>query len=85
MKIMIVNKENQVLFEQKGEIIDLYYEKEYKEGDKIIIHKKDTDFLAIQLDELIMESIIYTPSSSVEFKIPFDRIITQVLCPYIRN
>ena len=67
----IIDKECRELYSCKDEKIDITYEQEYSIGDKIIIHKKDTDFLLVQLDENIKESIIYAPSSTFEFEIPF--------------
>jgi len=71
MELLIVNKENQILSKQIGDRIDFIYEAEYSEGDKIVIHKKDMEYLAMKLDENIAESIIFAPSSTVEFEIPF--------------
>ncbi len=74
IEISIINKSGEVMFSYKGESIDVTYEKEYSLGDKIVIRKKDTDFLSVQLDENIAESIIYSPSSTVEFEIPDENL-----------
>ena len=72
MELKILNKENEVLFYEKGEQIDAIYEGEYQKGDKIVIHKKDSEFLTVKLDETLKESIVFMPSSTFEFEIPFD-------------
>ena len=71
IELLVINKEKEILMQEKAQKIDCIYSGEYREGDKIVIRKKDTDFLAVQLDELLAESIIYVPSSTVEFEIPF--------------
>ena len=35
-----------------------------------LLSKKDIDFILVQLDENMAESIIYAPSSIIEFEIP---------------
>ena len=70
IEVFIVNKNGEKLFSYKGEKVDVTYNQEYSLGDKIVIHKKDIEFLKIQLDENIAESIIYVPSSSFQFDIP---------------
>ena len=71
IEFKIINQHNKFLFGEKGMSIDCIYNGEYQEGDKIVIHKSDTEFLAVQFDEALQESIIYIPSSSFEFEIPF--------------
>jgi len=71
LRLEIVNKEKDVLFLAEGESIDAVYEGEYAEGDAIIIYKDDTDFLALKLDETMEESIVFCPSGSFSFEIPF--------------
>lgn len=71
IEISILDKNNRELFAYKKESIDVIYEGKYNEGDKVVIKKKATDFLAIQLDECTKESIIFTESNTFEFEIPF--------------
>lgn len=71
LEVSIINQEGTVLHTCKDQRIDLTYKEQYMPGDKIVIRKKDTDFLSVQLDEYIAESIIYTPSDQVLFEIPF--------------
>ena len=58
IEVLISNKEEQILYQLKSDSIDFVYKSEYIDGDKIIINKKDTDYLAVQLDDYIAESII---------------------------
>ncbi len=74
IKLKILNKENELCFLKKGENIDFIYKNEYQNGDKIVINTKDADYLKIQLDEEIKESIVYVPSSVFEFEIPFGEL-----------
>lgn len=73
MEVKIIDKNNYELFSVSGKSIDCIYEGEYHEGDKIVIHKKDMDFVKIQISDLLREAIIYSPSSKVVYEIPFGR------------
>ena len=75
IELKILDQYNNFLFGQKGMSVDCIYNAEYKIGDKIVINKPDTDFLVLQLDETLAESIIYVPSSSFEFEIPFGNLL----------
>ena len=61
-------------FSCKGDKIDAVFNGEYREGDKIIIHKTDTEYLALKLDETMAESIVYAPGSKLEYEIPFGEL-----------
>ena len=74
IKLLIVDKDGKELFYQKGESIDITYENEYNEGDKIIIRKSDTDHIALKLDDYICESIVFCESNALEFEIPFGNL-----------
>lgn len=74
LKIEILNKDKNVIFEASGQSIDCVYNGQYNEGDRIVIHKKDMEFVSVQLGETLAESIIYAPSSSVEFEIPMGNL-----------
>lgn len=63
-----------MLLSQKGENVDITYEKEYQEGDKIVIRKKDTEYIALKLDDCLAESIVFSESSTLEFEIPFGNL-----------
>ena len=49
LDIKITDKNKKVLFSASGKNLDCVYEGEYQERDKIIIHKKDMEFVKIQL------------------------------------
>ena len=76
IELRILNNNGDIMLCQKGESIDLHYNQKYYKGDKIIICKKDMDFLAVQLDDTLVESIIYVPSNSFEYEIPIDKLRT---------
>lgn len=70
IQIKIIDKDGKELFCEKGAAVDTVYNGEYHEGDKIVITKTDTEYLSLQLDVSLAESIIYVPTSTFEFKIP---------------
>ncbi len=74
IELSIIDKDGKQLLSQKGESVDITYEKEYNEGDKIVIRKKDTDFVSLKLDNYLDESIVFSESSSLEFEIPFGNL-----------
>ncbi len=74
IEVSIVNKDGRTLYKCKDKYVDFIYNGEYSEGDKIVILKKDTEHLAIQLDETLAESIIYSTSNRIVFEIPFGRL-----------
>lgn len=78
MELRIVDKNKQELFAASGKAIDCIYEGELHEGDKIIIHKKDMDFVKLQITKNMKEAIVYSPSSTLEYEIPGGRC----LCAY---
>ncbi len=71
IELNIFDKDSNLLFSQKGNSIDCTYNAAYNEGDKLVIRKTDTEFLALKLDDYLLESIIFVPLSTVEFEIPF--------------
>ncbi len=73
IKLQIINKDNQVLFESAGEKIDTVYNGVYNDGDKIVVLAPDTEYLALKLDEYLKESIIFMPTSSLEFPVPYGK------------
>ena len=74
IELSIFDKDSNLLFSQKGDRIDCTYNAVYNEGDKLVIKKTDTEFLALKLDEYLLESIIFVPLSTVEFEIPFGNL-----------
>lgn len=74
IEVSIVNKNGQELYKCKDNSIDFIYQAQYDEGDKIIVNKKDTDHIAMQLDEYIAESIIYSGTNQIVFEVPFGEL-----------
>ena len=74
IQIKIINKEGKELFSAKDVAIDVVYNGSYCEGDKIVISKTDTEYLALQLDETLAESIVFAPISTFEFPVPYGEL-----------
>jgi len=74
LRLSIIDKDKSVLAETKGEKIDFTYNGEYGEGDKIVV-KADCEYIAVQFDETLAESIVYIPSMSMEYEIPFGKLL----------
>ena len=75
IQVKIINAAGEELFCEKGTAIDTVYNNEYHEGDKIVISKTDTDYLALQLDSTLEESIIFAPISTFEFSVPYGELL----------
>ncbi len=71
LEVKIVSSSGEVKFSVKDNRIDAIYNGEYCQGDKIVISKKDAEYLAVKLDETLEESIVFSPLSSIEYPIPF--------------
>ncbi len=70
LEIKIIDKSGKEKFSYKAAEINTVYSGEYCEGDKIVIRKADTEYLKIQLDKTLAESIIFSPLSTIEFPVP---------------
>ena len=75
IQVKIVNANGEQLFYEKGTAIDTVYNGEYREGDKIIISKPDTEYIALQLDGTLQESIVFSPLSTFEFSVPYGELL----------
>lgn len=73
MNIKIVDKNLTELFSRTGKKIACHYHGEYAKGDKLIIQAPDCEFVKIQLDETLKESIVYVPGGILEYEIPVGR------------
>ncbi len=71
IELSIVDKRGDVLFEEKGSSICAEYNKQFSEGDKIVVKAQMCEFILVKLDETLKESIVYLPNGSFEFEIPF--------------
>ena len=74
IKLKVVDAVGNTLSSAEGDKISFTYKGEYAPGDKIVITKKDTDFLCVKLDKTLNESIIFSESSTIEFPIPFGEL-----------
>ena len=70
IELKIINAEKKVVYLYKGNSINVEYNGEYCEGDKILINSMG-EYIAIKLDDTLAESIVYVPSKKFEFQIPF--------------
>ncbi|MBO4432667.1 MAG: hypothetical protein J5852_03950, partial [Clostridia bacterium] len=74
IKLEIISNNGEVLFAEKGDMIDTVYTGEYNPGDKIVISKQGTDFLNIKLDNTLKDSLVFSESGKFEFPIPFGEL-----------
>ena len=74
IQIKIIDGKGAEKFSAKDTTIDVVYEGEYNEGDKIVISKTDTEYLSVKLDDTLAESLIFVPISTFEFPIPFGEL-----------
>ncbi len=70
LTLKIVGKDGAVRAEYKGMDIKAEYEGLLEDGDKIKVSLDGCDFIAIKLDELTAEGIVWVPSKSFEYIIP---------------
>ena len=81
IELKILTADGKEKFSANGLEIDTVYNGIFESGDKIVIHKPDTEYLAIKLDETLEESIIFSPLSTIEYPIPFG----ELMAGYDRN
>lgn len=74
MELKIIDKNKTELFSCKGISIDCVYDKEYNEGDRIVIRAPGIRFLKLRLDKTLAESIVFTPTGELEYEIPFGQL-----------
>ena len=74
IQIKIIDGKGAEKFSVKDTKIDVVYEGEYNEGDKIVISKTDTEYLSVKIDDTLAESLIFVPISTFEFPIPFGEL-----------
>ncbi len=74
IELSVIGANQEVKFFQKGVSIDAEYNAQYSQGDKIVV-KSDSEFLSVQLDDYLEESIIYIPCNGFSFEIPFGNLM----------
>ena len=72
INLKLLSESGEVKFKAYGEDIDERYSAEYVPGDKFRVELCDTEFVRLQLDETLAESIVYVPDGVFEFTVPFD-------------
>jgi len=70
LTLKVLDKNREVLAEEKGKSIELNYGKAYQDGDYIRVESSIDKFVSIKFDDTLSESIIYIPGKSFEFPIP---------------
>ncbi len=70
IKLKITDLNGAEKFSTSGDSIDAVYKLEFAPGDKISVNTGGAEFVSVQFDETLAESIIYTPSGSFDYPIP---------------
>ncbi len=76
IKIELKDINKDVKFSATGDIIDELIKMQYGEGDFFEV-QCDDEFLFVQLDESLKESLVYLPHKKFEFRIPFGNLRTS--------
>ncbi len=81
INLKLLSENGDVKFKAYGEEIDVHYSGVYELGDKWRVELPDTEFVKLQLDSTLAESLVYVPDGTFEFKIPFDRELIACYSP----
>jgi len=73
INLKLIRENGDVKFKAYGNEIDEHFHGEYEPGDKFRIELCDGEFVKLQLDPTLAESIVYVPDGNFEFLVPFDR------------
>ncbi len=68
--LKILRENGDVCFKAYGTEIDTHFHGEFEEHDRIRL-EPDDDFVVMQLDPTLAESLVYVPDGAFEFEIPF--------------
>ncbi|MGB4659650.1 MAG: carbohydrate-binding protein [Mobilitalea sp.] len=73
LSIKITDVLGKVLAEQtKPDLVTLVYEKEYQEGDSILIESsEDNVYLKVQIDDALGDAFVYLTQKEIKYQIPF--------------
>ncbi len=71
ISLQVKNSEGKVLDAKEGGAIAFEYNGTYGEGDHIVLTATEGKYLVIRLDEALNECMIYLPSGSMTYAIPF--------------
>ena len=81
INLKLLNENGECKFKAYGVEIDERYNGEYEPGDKWRIDTDYSEFVKIKLDETLLDSIVYLPDKTFEFKIPFDAELSSCYAP----
>ena len=81
INLKLLNENGECKFKAYGAEIDERYNGEYEPGDKWRIDTDYTEFVKIKLDETLLDSIVYLPDKTFEFKIPFGVELSSCYAP----
>ena len=70
LTLKIFASDGKLKFEQSGMNIDTTYNGLLQEGDKIRVSLSNCEFIAVQLDPTMKESIVWVPNKSFDFIVP---------------
>ncbi|SHH45151.1 hypothetical protein [Clostridium grantii] len=71
MRLLLKNKENEILFQSDGENVSLNFKREYVEGDKLVFDLEKELYAYVNIDKTLKESMVYAPEGFFEYSIPF--------------
>lgn len=73
LSIRIINKNNETLAYAKDiKEVNLVYDKEYREGDKIVISVSEPEtHLHIQVDDALGDAFVYVTKTEIIYEVPF--------------
>ncbi len=74
IKLKITDLNGAEKFSTSGDSIDAVCKLEFAPGDKISVNTGGAEFVSVQFDETLAESIIYTPSGSFDYPIPYGEL-----------
>ena len=81
INLKLLRENGDVKLKAYGTEIDERFAGEYEPGDKFRIELCDGSFVAMKLDESLLESIVYVPDGTFEFVIPMDRELAACYHP----
>ena len=73
INLKLIRENGDVKFKAYGVDIDDSFVGEYEEGDKFRIELCDGEFVRLQLDSTLRESIVYVPDGVFEYTVPFGK------------
>ncbi len=81
LQFKIIGKDGSLLFEKRGMQIDTVFEGGLEPGTRLRVSLQNCNYLALQLDPTLKESIVYVPGQLFEFVIPEERVRRACYAP----